>query len=112
MVTDSNKPFTKEMAEEFIRKHGKKSKLPIRRKKKVYAPGLTLGIIGTVFAFILPVVTFACSIPGLVTSVKAKNRRYDANAGIALNIVAISLAGINSVIGTILVVRKYLKNKD
>lgn len=112
MVTDSNKPFTKEMAEEFIRKHGKKAKLPIRRKKKVYTPGLTLGIIGTVFAFILPIVTFACSIPGLVTSVKAKNRRYDANAGIALNIVAISLAGINSVIGSILVVRKYLKNKD
>lgn len=111
-MTDSNKPFTKEMAEEFIRKHGKKAQLPIRRKKKVYTPGLTLGIIGTVFAFILPIVTFACSIPGLVTSVKAKNRRYDANAGIALNIVAISLAGINSVIGTILVVRKYLKNKN
>lgn len=111
MVTESNKPFTKEMAEEFIRKYGKKHKLPIRRKKKVYAPGLTLGIIGTVFAFILPVVTFACSIPGLVSSVKAKNRRYDANAGIALNIVAISLAGINSVIGTILIIRKYLKNK-
>lgn len=112
MVTRSNKPFTKEMAEEFIRKYGEKHKLPIRRKKKVYTPGLTLGIIGTVFAFILPVVTFACSIPGLVSSVKAKNRRYDANAGIALNIVAISLAGINSVIASILVARKYLKNKD
>ena len=112
MVTRSNKPFTKEMAEEFIRKYEKNHKLPIRRKKKVYTPGLTLGIIGTVFAFILPVVTFACSIPGLVTSVKAKNRRYDANAGIALNIVAISLAGINSVIGTILVVRKCIKNKN
>ena len=111
-MTRSNKPFTKEMAEEFIRKYGKNHKLAIRRKKKVYTPGLTLGIIGTVFAFILPVVTFACSIPGLVTSVKAKSRRYDANAGIALNIVAISLAGINSVIASILVARKYLKNKD
>lgn len=111
-MTESNKPFTKEMAEEYIRKHSKKYKLPIRRKKKVYTPGLTLGIIGTIFAFILPIVTFACSIPGLVSSVKAKTRRYDANAGIALNIVAISLAGINSVIGTILVVRKYLKNKN
>lgn len=111
MVTESNKPFTKEMAEDFIRKHKKKHKYPIQIKRKVYTPGLTLGIIGTVFAFILPVVTFACSIPGLVTSVKAKTRRYDANAGIALNIVAISLAGINSVIGTILIIRKYLKNK-
>ncbi len=99
------------MAEDFIRKYGKKHRLPIRKRKTVYTPGLTLGIIGTIFAFILPVVTFACSIPGLVSSVKAKARRYDANAGIALNIVAISLAGINSVIGTILIIRKYLKNK-
>ena len=83
-----------------------------KRKKRLCTSGLVLGIVGTIFAFILPIVTYATSIPGLVASVKAKRRNYSASAGIALNIIGIVLATINSILAAVFMINKFIFGKE
>ncbi|MDR0946122.1 MAG: hypothetical protein LBM87_00020 [Ruminococcus sp.] len=68
---------------------------------------MTLGIIGIVFSIIAPGVTLSVSIPGLVSAVKRKWR--NGTAGLALNIVALSLAAVNVISALTFTARMYVK---
>ena len=76
-------------------------------KKKLCVSSLVLGIIGVVFSLFVPVVAYACAIPGLVSGVKKSRQNYSASAGIVLNIVALSIAVINSVLGVVMTIRLF-----
>lgn len=67
-------------------------------KQKHSVASLVLGIIGMVFSVLIPLVTYACSIPGLIIAVRDKKRSYKAGGGIVLNIVALAVAVINSLL--------------
>ena len=69
-------------------------------KKTVHVPSLVLMIIGAVFAlmFILPIITYGCSIPSLVMSIKRRKTHVTLYA-IIINIIALILAVASSVIG-------------
>ncbi|MCM1329135.1 MAG: hypothetical protein NC253_06800 [Ruminococcus sp.] len=69
-------------------------------KKKVHVPSMVLMIIGAAFAlmFILPIVTYGCSITSLVMSIK-KRRTHITVYAIVINIIALILAAANSVLG-------------
>ncbi len=69
--------------------------------KKVHVPSLVLMIIGAVFALILPIVTYGCSIPSLVMSIK-KKEEYITTYAIVINIIALVGALINSILGIVL----------
>lgn len=79
--------------------------------KKVCTSGIVLGIIGIVLSLFIPAAAYSCSVPGLVIAIKKKNTHNSA-AAIVLNIVAISLAGINSVCGILLTLKMFLRNKS
>ena len=79
-------------------------------KKKLCVSSLVLGIVGVVFSLFLPVAAYACSIPGLITGVKKQKKNYHASAGIILNIVALSLALINSVLGIIMTIKIFFSD--
>ena len=79
-------------------------------KNKRSIPSLVLGIIGVAFALIFPIVTYGCSIPGLIIGLKDKKRAYKANSGIVLNIVALSIALINSLFAVVITVKMILKS--
>lgn len=70
-------------------------------KKSFYTENLVLGIIGIIFAILLPLITYCVSIVGLVLSIKKKDK-----VGIILNSIALVGAVINSIAGVV----KYLKN--
>lgn len=63
---------------------------------------LILGIIGVIFALLLPIVTYCCSIPGLVMANKDIRNGADNRGARVLNIVAIIIAAINSIAGVIM----------
>jgi len=64
---------------------------------------MILGIIGIIFALLLPFVTYACSIPGLVMANTDIRRGLTNKTHMKiLNIVAISLAACNSLLGVVL----------
>lgn len=69
--------------------------------KKIDVPSLALSIIGLVFSPLLPIVTYPCSIIGLVMAIK---RRADKKtiAAIVLCIIGLVVALINSAIGAYL----------
>ncbi len=69
-------------------------------KKKVHVPSMVLMIIGAAFAamFILPIVTYGCSITSLVMSIK-KRHTHKTTYAIVINIIALVLAVANSVLG-------------
>lgn len=79
-------------------------------KNKQSIPSLVLGIVGVVFALIFPIVTYACSIPGLIIALKDRKRAYKANPGIVLNIVALSIALINSLFAVVIAIKMTLFN--
>ena len=81
-------------------------------KRKLCVSSLVLGIVGVVFSLIAPVAAYSCAIPGLVIGIKKSRRNYSASAGIVLNIVAISLALINSVLGIIMTIRLFFSDTD
>ncbi len=83
-------------------------------KNKRSIPSLVLGIVGLVFSVIIPLVTYACSIPGLIIALRDKKRAYKANSGIILNIVALSIAFINSLLAVVITIRMSVckKNKE
>ncbi len=61
---------------------------------------LALGIIGIVFALLFPLVTYGCSIPGLVMANKEiRLGQTTSKTGQILNIVALCVAGLNSILG-------------
>ena len=64
---------------------------------------MVLGIIGIIFGILLPIVTYICSIIGLVL---ANNEIRDGittkTTGRVLNVVALCIAGVNSILGVIL----------
>lgn len=80
-------------------------------RKKLCVSSLVLGIVGLIFSFILPVVSYACAIPGLVIGLKRRRRNYSSSAGISLSIVALSLALINSVFGVLMTVKMFFSDK-
>lgn len=69
-------------------------------KKTVHVPSLVLMIIGAVFAlmFILPIITYGCSIPSLVMSIRRRKTHVTLYA-IIINIIALVLAVASSVLG-------------
>ena len=69
--------------------------------KKVHTGSLVLMIIGLLFALIIPIVTYPCSIVSLVLAIKNKEL-YKTKLIIILNIVALILALINSIFGVLL----------
>lgn len=69
--------------------------------KKVHVPSLVLMIIGAMFALILPIVTYGCSITSLVMSIN-KRHTHKTTYAIVINIIALIFAVINSAIGVML----------
>lgn len=72
---------------------------PVPFRTKSSAP-VVLGILGIIFSFLLPIVTYPCSIVGLV--IAYKDHKYgipDTTSGMVLNIIALAIAFLNSVAG-------------
>ncbi len=78
--------------------------------KKVCISSLVLGIIGLVFSTVFPMVTYSCSVPALIIGLKKNKKDYDSTAGVALSIIGITFAVINSVLGIIVTLRMYMSN--
>ena len=79
--------------------------------KKVCTSSLVLGIIGLVFSFFFPAVTYSCSIPGLVIGIKNRNT-HKSSASIALNIIAVVIAVINSVCAVLMTIKMFSSKKE
>lgn len=69
--------------------------------KKHHTSTLVLMIIGLVFALLLPIVTYSCSIISLVFAV-TKRKEYKTKYAIILNIIALVIALANSVLGVLI----------
>lgn len=80
-------------------------KLRNKPHQKRSVASLVLGIIGTIFSVLIPLVTYACSIPGLIIAVRDKKRSYKANGGIVLNIVALVIAALNSALAVVVALK-------
>lgn len=81
-------------------------------RKKLCVSSLVLGIVGLVFSVIVPAVSYACAIPGLVIGLKRRRRNYNSTAGVALSIIALSLALLNSVFGVLMTIKMFFSDKD
>lgn len=79
--------------------------------KKLCISSLVLSIVGLVFSFFLPVVSYACAIPGLIIGLKKRKKNYSSSAGISLSIVALAIALINSVLGVVMTVKMFFSGK-
>ncbi len=79
-------------------------------RKKLCVSSLVLGIVGLIFSFIIPIVSYACAIPGLVIGIKRRKKNYSSSAGISLSIVALSLALINSVFGVLMTIKMFFSD--
>lgn len=79
-------------------------------RKKLCVSSLVLGIVGLIFSFIIPIVSYACAIPGLVIGIKKRNKNYSSSAGISLSIIALSLALINSVFGVLMTIKMFFSD--
>lgn len=80
--------------------------------KKLCVSSLVLGIVGLTFSFLLPVISYACAVPGLIIGLKKRKKNYSSSAGISLNIVALSIALINSVLGVAMTVKMFFSDKN
>ena len=80
--------------------------------KKLCVSSLVLSIVGLVFSFFLPVVSYACAIPGLIIGIKKRRKNYSSSAGISISIVALSIALINSVLGVVMTVKMFFSDKS
>ena len=79
--------------------------------KKVCTSSLVLGIIGLVFSLFAPAVTYSCSVTGLVLGVKKRNT-HKCSASIALNIIALTIAAINSVCAVLMTLKMFNNSKE
>lgn len=82
----------------------------MEQKKRISVSSLVLGIIGTVFAFFIPAVSYGCSVTGLVRGLK-KRREKNCTAGITLNIIALAVAAVNSIAGILVTLKVYSSEK-
>lgn len=80
-------------------------------KKKNSVSSLVLGIIGVVFSVLIPVVTYACSIPGLIIAIRDQKKAVRAKPGMVLNIVALAVALINSLFAVVVAVKLSLPDR-
>ena len=80
--------------------------------KKLCVSSLVLSIVGLFFSFFLPVVSYACAIPGLIIGIKKRRKNYSSSAGISISIVALSIALINSVLGVVMTVKMFFSDKS
>ena len=80
--------------------------------KKLCISSLVLGIVGLAFSFFLPVISYACAIPGLIIGVKKRKKNYSSSACISLSIVAVSLALFYSVLGVVMTVKMFFSGKS
>ncbi|MCL2108843.1 MAG: DUF4190 domain-containing protein [Oscillospiraceae bacterium] len=65
---------------------------------KQHVASLVLSIIGLVFALFLPIITYVCSIIGLVVAIKNR-KEYKTTAAIIMCIIGLIVALINSIMG-------------
>ncbi len=79
--------------------------------KKLCVSSLVLSIVGLVFSFFLPAVSYGCAIPGLVIGLKKRKKNYSSSAGISLSIVALAIALVNSVLGIVMTVKMFFSDK-
>mgnify|MGYP007002666791 FL=1 len=70
-------------------------------QKKIHVPSFVLMIIGALFALILPIITYPCSIVSLVMSITKRNTHKTTYA-IVINIIALVVALVNSILGVML----------
>lgn len=73
----------------------------VETKKKIHVPSLVLMIIGALFALVLPIVTYPCSIVSLVMSI-TKRHTHKTTYAIVINIIALIIALVNSTLGVLL----------
>lgn len=73
----------------------------VSMEKKIHTPSMVLMIIGAVFALLFTYVTYACSTISLVMSIKHRHTHKTTYA-IVINIIALVLALINSVLGVMI----------
>ena len=66
--------------------------------RKIHVASLVLSIIGLVFSLLFPLVTYPCSIVGLVMAVKKKSE-CKTTAALVMCIIGLVIAIINSSIG-------------
>ena len=72
---------------------------PFFKPKTNRAP-LVLGIVGAVFALLFPLVTYCTAIPGLAIHLSERSKgRPVLVAALVLNIVALAVAAVNSIVG-------------
>lgn len=83
----------------------------MEEKKRIGVSSLVLGIVGTVFAFFIPAVTYGCSITGLVRGIKKRHVK-NCTAGITLNIIALAIAAFNSLVGILVTLKVYGSEKS
>ncbi len=79
--------------------------------KKLCVSSLALGIVGLVFSFFIPAVSYGCAIPGLVIGLKKRKKNYSSSAGISLSIVALAVALVNSALGIVMTVKMFFSDK-
>lgn len=79
-------------------------------RKKLCVSSLVLGIVGLIFSFMIPIVSYACAVPGLVIGLRKRRKNYSSSAGISLSIVALSLALINSVFGVLMTIKMFFSD--
>lgn len=77
-------------------------------EKKPFTAGIITGIVGIVFSVLFPAVTYGCSIPGLVLSVK-RSKTEKTTCAFVLNVVALALAVANSVTAVCITARGFCK---
>ena len=73
----------------------------VSTEKKVHVPSLVLMIIGAVFSLLFTYVTYVCSTISLVMSI-VKRRTHKTTYAIVINIIALVIALINSVLGVMI----------
>ncbi len=80
----------------------------VSNEKKTFVGGIITGIVGIIFAVLFPAVTYGCSIPGVVLSVKRAHKNKT-TAAFVLNVTALALSMINSVTAVCITARGFFK---
>ena len=83
-----------------------------KSSKKLCVSSLVLGIVGLVFSVFVPIVSYACAVPGLVIGIKRRKKNYNSSAGVTLNIIALAVALINSALGIVMTVKMFCSDKN
>lgn len=64
---------------------------------------IVLGVVGIIFAILLPIVTYVCSVTGLALANRdLRDGRTTKKTGKVLNIVALCIAAVNSFFGVLI----------